>query len=299
MKNKYDRLELGQFIPVQYHYNMLNDTVRMRGFAAAIELVVKPGARVLELGGGTGVLSFFAAQRASHVWCVERNPELVAASRRIMRQNVGGEKVDIIQADAGQYLPPEPVDVVICEMLHVGLLREKQVEIIDQFKNRYLEKFGGPLPIFIPEACIQAFQLVEQDFHYFDYYAPTILFQNPGSEQDRSYGLSDPIVYHSFAYDETIPTQCCWDGAVRVTETGRLNAIRIITKNILAIQNAEPPTIDWHNQYLVVPLPEPIEVGAGDYLRVQFDYEPGASIDALCETLQVGSTQVNDVAIAR
>ena len=80
MKNKYDQLELGQFIPPQYHYNMLNDTVRMQGFKNALELVVRPGARVLELGGGTGVLSFFAAKNAAHVWCVERNPYRTIAS---------------------------------------------------------------------------------------------------------------------------------------------------------------------------------------------------------------------------
>ena len=113
MKNKYDHLELGQFIPAHYHYNMLNDTARMQGFESALDHVVRPGDRVLELGGGTGVLSFFAARRASHVWCVERNPEMVALARRIIRQNPNGEKVEVIQADASLYLPPEPVDVVV------------------------------------------------------------------------------------------------------------------------------------------------------------------------------------------
>ena len=35
----------------------------MSGFRRAVEACVRPGAKVLELGGGTGVLSFFAAQR--------------------------------------------------------------------------------------------------------------------------------------------------------------------------------------------------------------------------------------------
>lgn len=61
MQNKFESLELGQFIPLHYHYNMLNDNVRMNGFKEVINLVVKPGAKVLEFGGGTGVQSFFAA----------------------------------------------------------------------------------------------------------------------------------------------------------------------------------------------------------------------------------------------
>jgi hypothetical protein len=30
-------------------------------------------------------------------------------------------------------------------MIHVGMLREKQVEVIEAFKQRYLARFGGPL----------------------------------------------------------------------------------------------------------------------------------------------------------
>jgi type I protein arginine methyltransferase len=79
--------ELGQFIPLHYHYHMLRDRARMSGFRRAIAASVLPGAKVLEFGGGTGVLSFFAAQQASHVWCVERNPELVNEARRLLPRN--------------------------------------------------------------------------------------------------------------------------------------------------------------------------------------------------------------------
>ncbi len=80
MKNKYESLELGQFIPLHYHHNMLNDTVRMQGFKDAIDLLVKPGATVLELGGGTGVQSFFAAQKARRAICW-RKTKTAARSR--------------------------------------------------------------------------------------------------------------------------------------------------------------------------------------------------------------------------
>ncbi len=298
MKNKYDHLELGQFIPMQYHYNMLNDTARMQGFKRALQQVVRPGARVLELGGGTGVLSFFAAQQAGHVWCVERNPELVATARRIMRQNPNGDRVEIIQADASQYLPPEPVDVVICEMLHVGLLREKQVEMIDQFKQRYLKKFGGPLPIFVPEACIQAVQPIQQNFIFEGYYAPTILFQDPTASHEKSLELSDPTIFQSFTYDADLPQRCSFNGEIKIAMDGNLNAIRVVTKNILAILMAEQRTVDWYNQYLIVPLNEPMEVAAGDYINIQFDYQPGAPLDALSDSLQIRNMSQAAVSVA-
>ena len=251
MKNKFESLELGQFIPLHYHHNMLNDTIRMAGFKEAINLVVKPGAKVLELGGGTGVQSFFAAQKAQKVYCVERNPELAGAARRFRAQNINGNTVEVIQADALHYLPPEPVDVVICEMLHTGLLREKQMPVIDSFKKRYWEKFGGPLPIFVPEASIQAIQPIEQNFHFEGFYAPTILFQDPCSIQQRSKNLGNPEVFQLLSYAEPFSQTCHWDGEIIIAENGQLNALRLITKNILAINMLTHSTVDWHTQSVV------------------------------------------------
>lgn len=68
---------------------------------------------MLEFGGGAGGILFFAAEQATHVWCA------------------------VIQADALEYLAREPGDVVIGETLHVGLLREEQLAVIEGFKERY------------------------------------------------------------------------------------------------------------------------------------------------------------------
>ncbi|MEK7321824.1 MAG: methyltransferase domain-containing protein [Pseudomonadota bacterium] len=282
-----DYAELGQFIPLHYHYNMLNDTVRMQGFKAALDYAVRPGAKVLELGGGTGVLSHFAARKAAKVWCVERNPELAAKAREILALNPHGKKIEVVEADAFDYLPPEPVDVVICEMLHVAMLREKQLTVISAFKERYLKKFGGPLPVFVPEAFIQAVQPVQQNFHFEEYYVPTILFQDPVAVQDKTYELAAPAVYQILSYDQTYPLNCAWNGVIGIERPGVLNALRFVTKNILAIVTEEQHTIDWHNQYLIVPLEEPLTVEAGDQLHIHFDYPAGASFAALSASLLI------------
>lgn len=290
MKNKYESLELGQFIPLHYHHNMLNDSTRMKGFKEAINLTVKPGAKVLELGGGTGVQSFFAAQKAHKVYCVERNPELIAAARSFLAQNINGGKVEVIQADALHYLPPEPVDVVICEMLHTGLLREKQMPVIDSFKKRYLEKFGGPLPVFVPEASIQAIQPIEQNFHFEDFYAPTILFQDPCVIQERSKSLADPEVFQLLSYAEAFSQTCRCDAEIAIAENGQFNAFRLITKNILAINMQTCKTVDWHTQYIIVPLSAPMTVSKGDHVSVRFSYQGGAPLNALSDSLEIHLT---------
>jgi len=283
--------ELGQFIPAHYHHTMLLDAVRMSGFRRALEHVVRPGAKVLELGGGTGVLSFFAARHAARVWCVERNPAMVREARRIKALNDPADRVEIVHADAFDYLPPSPVDVVICEMLHVGLLREKQIPVLDAFKRRYLQAFGGPLPAFVPEACVQALQPVQQDFCYEGFHAPVTVFQDPQADAPRTLGLAAPVVFQQFFYDEPLPSRCEWNGELVAERDGVFNAVRIVTRNLLALQLESRSSIDWQNAHLIVPLATPLTVRMGDRMAIAFGYAPGAPLEALAPVAAVSTAQ--------
>ncbi|WP_020652415.1 methyltransferase domain-containing protein [Massilia niastensis] len=272
---------LGQFIPVHYHHNMLMDQNRMHSFKSAIHYAVRPGARVLELGGGTGVLSFFAAQQASRVYCVEYNPDMVREARRFLAINPNGHRVEVIHADAFDYLPPEPVDVVICEMIHVGMLREKQVEVMESFKRRYLARFGGPLPVFLPEAAIMAAQPLEQEYDFEGFHAPIVQFQETGVVYPGTVELAQPAVYSIMDFSQPVDMQIAWEGSMLIEKAGTLNAMRFITKNVLAVVQEQSATIDWLNHYMTLPLANPVRVQAGDLLRVAFHYRAGGSIPSL------------------
>ena len=282
---------LGQFIPLHYHHNMLMDSNRMQGFKAAIDHVVFPGAKVLELGGGTGVLSWFAAAKAEKVWCVEFNPDMVNEANRLLAQNLNGHKVEVIHADAFEYLPPEPVDIVICEMIHVAMLREKLLEVIDNFKHRYLEKFGGPLPIFMPEAIVMAVQPVQQDYNFEGYSAPIVQFQETTVIYSGTNELAQPAVYSIIDFTQPVDMIIEWQGAFIIENNGTLNALRFITKNILSVVQNLSSTIDWLNHYMVLPLPDAIDVKMGDIVDVNFRYRAGGSIASLQNVLQVSVRQ--------
>ena len=277
---------LGQFIPVHYHHNMLMDQNRMHSFKSAIHYAVKPGAKVLELGGGTGVLSFFAAQKASKVYCVEFNPDMVREARKFLALNPNGHKVEVIHADAFDYLPPEPVDVVICEMIHVAMLREKQVEVIESFKRRYLARFGGPLPVFLPEAVIMAAQPIEQEYDFEGFHAPIVQFQETGVVYPGTIELGQPAVYSLIDFNQPVDNVFAWEGGIVMERSGTLNAMRFITKNVLAIVQEESNTIDWLNHYMTLPLAQPVKVEAGDLVHVAFQYRAGGSIPSLQASLR-------------
>jgi hypothetical protein len=119
-----------------------------------------------------------------------------------------------VHADARTYVPDGPVDVVLCEMMHVGQLREKQIEVIGGFAQRYAAAGLGPMPRFLPEACLQAVQPVEQDFTFHGYTVAAPYFQDPFCAQPRTTELAAPAMWQSFCYDEQIPTTCTADLAV-------------------------------------------------------------------------------------
>jgi predicted RNA methylase len=250
-----DDTYLGQFIPLQYHFAMLEDKNRMRSFKAAIDYVVAPGSKVLELGGGTGILSWFAAAKAEKVWCIEFNPGLVNASRQILENNHNGHKVEVVLANAFDYLPPEPVDVMICEMIHVAMLREKQVEMVESFKRRYQQRFGATLPLLMPTAIILAVQPLQQEFIFEGYYAPISMIQDFGN-LEGCIELAEPSVYRILDFTQHTERDISWDGFFKITEAGTVSALRFITKNILAILE-EKSTIDWLIRYMALPLATP------------------------------------------
>jgi predicted RNA methylase len=293
MRDDDDR-HLGQYIPLHYHYQMLLDRARVDGFAQALDACVPEGSRVLELGGGTGVLSFLAARRAAKVWCVERNGELVHAAERLLARNGADSRVEVVHADACEYLPPEPVDVVVCEMLHVALLREKQIEVLASFKDRYARRFGT-LPRFVPEATILAVQPVYCDFTFGGYDAPVPVFLDPLGPQDRITELAAPLVYATLEYHEALPTRFDWRGTTAASAAGALNALRFVTKNLLAILPEEGRAVAWHNQYLVLPVPDAKHIAPGDDVHIALAYEAGGSIASLADHIEVFVTAGEEI----
>ena len=187
----------------------------------------------------------------------------------------------MVHADAFEYLPPEPVDVVICEMIHVGMLREKQVEVMESFKRRYLAKFGGPLPMFLPEAVIMAVQPLQQEYDFEGFYAPIVQFQETAVIHPGTVELAVPAVYSVMDFSQPTDTQVTWHGQFRIEKAGTLNALRFITKNILAVVAEESSTIDWLNHYMAMPLATPLQVRVGDIIDVSFAYRCGGSLPSL------------------
>lgn len=90
---------------------LLYDRRRVKAFRRAIELTVRPGDVVADLGAGLGILSLFAAEDAKKVYAVEWSPEVAEAGAAVARANTSN--IEYVVADARTVTLPEPVDVVV------------------------------------------------------------------------------------------------------------------------------------------------------------------------------------------
>lgn len=120
-----------------FPYQCLIDRCRTEAFRAAIRSVVRPGQLVVDVGAGSGILSFFAAEAgARQVVAVEIDRHLVACLKRSVEANGFGDIIRVRCGDASTLTLPAAADVVICELIDTGLLDEMQVPVLNALRAR-------------------------------------------------------------------------------------------------------------------------------------------------------------------
>ena len=254
-------------IPLFYHYYLLRDKRRCETFKMAIEEVVKPGSRVLELGTGTGILSYFAASIGGHVTTVEADVRVCNAAREFLQQNGVGDMVNVICEEATNFQIGGRYDVVICEMMYAGLLHEQQVKVM-RHVNGFL---GEHCPVRIPERVVLSIEMGFADFSYSGFFAPFAR----GGERDDFSTLTDVVDYGNVRFGD-LPVS---DSVLELVEltcttTGTVNAARLLTHSFLT----NGIELAWTDEYcapLVIPMDDELEVSAGETIEARVEYDFG------------------------
>ncbi|WP_052959106.1 methyltransferase domain-containing protein [Methanoculleus sediminis] len=155
----YDIENRGTFEDVSCHEMMIADTVRMKRYYDAINRHINPDDIVVDLGTGTGVLSFFAAQKnPKKIYAVDHSEFMIAVAQKIADGN-GINNVVFLPQNSRFFEPDEKVDVILHEQMGSNLVDENMIENILDLKKRILKNTGRILPgkfeLFLEPICLK------------------------------------------------------------------------------------------------------------------------------------------------
>ena len=139
---------------LSHQQNMLQDAIRTTTYQQAIfqNSTDFQGAKVVDVGTGSGILSFFSAQAgASKVYGIEMS-RIALAAKKLMDANGMKDKIEIVKGKVEEVeLPGCPkdekcIDILVSEPLGFLLVHERMLESYIVARDRWLKPGGKMFP---------------------------------------------------------------------------------------------------------------------------------------------------------
>ncbi|HEX6250796.1 MAG TPA: class I SAM-dependent methyltransferase [Gemmatimonadaceae bacterium] len=206
---------------------MIADSIRTGAYAAALRAAIKPGATVVDIGAGTGVLTLLACRYgAARVYAIEPNPAVSVAAESA-RLNGFEDRVVVIADLSTNFTPDRRVDVVVSDLHGVLPFWEHHIETVADARDRLL-KPGGAL---IPQSDSLYATVISAPEKYADFTAP---WENADYGVDLSAGrevslnnwakyrfdadqmLVEPVLLSTLDYRKVTPADARFSAAVEL-----------------------------------------------------------------------------------
>ena len=132
---------------LEFHAFCLTDTgSRLDQFAAAIAARITPGDTVVDLGAGSGILSFLACGAgARRVYAIEAGASLEFA-RLLAVKNGFTDRIEFIGKPSTQVVLPERVDAIVGDIHDTFGLQASGLAAVIDARERFLRPGGALIP---------------------------------------------------------------------------------------------------------------------------------------------------------
>lgn len=211
-----------------YHYNLINDTIRLFAFYNAINDYISlfdsetaENFNVLDLGCGSGVLSSFIAPYVNNVVAIDIDSKIAdCASKNRDYYNI--DNVEVINADASIYNFNEiKADLIICEMIDTGLIDEEEVQVLNNVINsKFCNKSNLTV---IPKAIINIVEAVNMNINNIAYDEDNINITT----------ISNTITLNTVEFSSKINKNVDINFNLNAIKSGTVNGIKLTTVTVL------------------------------------------------------------------
>jgi hypothetical protein len=286
------------FAAASVHIEMLSDRVRTSSFLAAIREVVRAGDVVADIGTGTGVLAVAAAKAgARHVYAVEET-SIGESAKAVFLANGVSDRVTLVPGRSTRVDLPERANVVVSEVIGNDIFDEDVLSVVRDAVRRHatrdaqliprtLRVFALPLDLPNEELAKQSFGSADleqwRSFYGFDFAA---LAETPSGDRElfrpahrtRAWRrMSEPVPLTAIDLARVDRSDVEVDAVCVVRESGVVSAFLVYFEAELSPSvtlsmhpDLAGPESSWKSKVTI--LAEPIQVGAGDRLRVRYSY---------------------------
>jgi len=262
-----------------WHFDIIDDSIRLQIYAEALKRFVKPDMIVFEIGTGTGILSMLAVEAgARHVYTCEIQPDVAETARQIIKKNGYQDRITVINKNAlniklGQDIP-ERADLFVAEIVDDTLLGERVLPLTEFARHEILKPQAILLPHTVSaRGCLINKQGLRQNYRAntvmgfdlspFNRFTPTELSLGRAGAQVEA--LSEDIELIKFNLNQDTPKEATSCFKLVVKKDGNAEALmrwlHLDFGDGLVFENRLPQKSCWWPHIHIFPKEIPVKRG--------------------------------------
>lgn len=271
-----------------YHRQLLADTTRTLAFRDALRRVVTPEDVVLDLGSGSGILAYFAAEAgARKVIAIDRGH--MADVITLMTKHLGfGERIEVLHEHSSKVELSERASILVTETLGAFAFEEQILSSVIDARKRLLRKNAilipnrvvlDAVPIESPELHAKHVAWWSEPRYGFDFsplrvFASNVIFT---AEIGPSMHLATPAPVIDVDLTTVSDVHVSGRASFEVSRDGIVHAFAGWFDSTLVdgitLSNHTPSAAHWNQ--VVLPLEDPIAVTRGTPIELELQTRDG------------------------